>query len=79
MARFNPVPRVGFNPAPRDKYAESGPPPHPLDENDDLVEGLIDTFPASDPVSAAQPAHAADRTKAAAGAADAAPKSGWGS
>ena len=37
-----------FNPAPKDKHAE--------DPNDKLDKGLEGTFPASDPVSSAQPA-----------------------
>lgn len=47
-----------FNPAPRDRYAED---PKEAERADAemharLEAGLIDTFPASDPVSAAQPA-----------------------
>jgi hypothetical protein len=47
-----------FNPAPRDRYAED---PKVAERADAemharLEAGLIDTFPASDPVSAAQPA-----------------------
>jgi hypothetical protein len=47
-----------FNPAPHDKHAED--PRKALaadrDVHEKLESGLIDTFPASDPVSAAQPA-----------------------
>ena len=47
-----------FNPAPHDKLAED---PHVAARADKethtrLEAGLIETFPASDPVSAAQPA-----------------------
>jgi hypothetical protein len=47
-----------FNPAPHDRYAED---PKAAERADAemharLEAGLIDTFPASDPVSAAQPA-----------------------
>ena len=47
-----------FNPAPHDRYAED---PKVAERADAemharLEAGLIDTFPASDPVSAAQPA-----------------------
>ena len=47
-----------FNPAPRDKLAAD---PREAERRDQelhakLEAGLIDTFPASDPVSAAQPA-----------------------
>ena len=47
-----------FNPAPHDRYAED---PKEAERADAelharLEAGLIDTFPASDPVSAAQPA-----------------------
>jgi hypothetical protein len=46
-----------FNPAPHDKHAED---PHEASRLDHetrakLDTGLMDTFPASDPVSAAQP------------------------
>jgi hypothetical protein len=47
-----------FNPAPRDKHAED--PRKAIAADRDvhakLEAGLMDTFPASDPVSAAQPA-----------------------
>ena len=47
-----------FNPAPHDKHADD--PAEALkadrDTHKKLEEGLMDTFPASDPVSAAQPA-----------------------
>jgi len=46
-----------FNPAPRDKHAED--PREAIEADRDvhakLEAGLVDTFPASDPVSAAQP------------------------
>jgi hypothetical protein len=47
-----------FNPAPHDKHAES---PHEAakadrDMHHRLEAGLVDSFPASDPVSVAQPA-----------------------
>ncbi|HKH02201.1 MAG TPA: hypothetical protein VKB08_15950 [Bradyrhizobium sp.] len=46
-----------FNPAPRDKHAED--PREAVEADRDVHEkleaGLLDTFPASDPVSAAQP------------------------
>jgi hypothetical protein len=47
-----------FDPAPHDKHAES---PKTAQREDrkaktELEKGLRDTFPASDPVSAAQPA-----------------------
>ncbi|WGD50635.1 hypothetical protein QA641_34380 [Bradyrhizobium sp. CB1650] len=46
-----------FNPAPHDKHAED---PHKAlaadrETHAKLETGLVDTFPASDPVSAAQP------------------------
>ena len=55
-----------FDPAPHDKYAEH---PHDAlaadrDTHAKLESGLADSFPASDPVSAAQPApskHDGDR------------------
>jgi hypothetical protein len=47
-----------FNPAPHDKHAED--PREALradrETHEKLEKGLVDTFPASDPVSAAQPA-----------------------
>ena len=48
-----------FNPAPHDKYADD---PRAAELADAemharLEAGLIDTFPASDPVSATQPTH----------------------
>lgn len=54
-----------FNPAPRDKYAEKTAVPAgaPAHDEDDLDNGLEGTFPASDPVSAAQPAHVTDVRK----------------
>jgi len=46
-----------FNPAPHDKHAED--PREAVEADQDvhakLKAGLVDTFPASDPVSAAQP------------------------
>jgi hypothetical protein len=47
-----------FNPAPRDKHAADPGEAQRLDEElqAKLEAGLVDTFPASDPVSAAQPA-----------------------
>jgi hypothetical protein len=47
-----------FDPAPHDKLAED---PHKaaradMETHERLETGLIETFPASDPVSAAQPA-----------------------
>ena len=47
-----------FNPAPHDKHAAD---PHEAmladrKIHEKLEKGLVDTFPASDPVSAAQPA-----------------------
>jgi hypothetical protein len=73
-----------FNPAPRDKYADdvtaarpAG--PHQTAE-EELDAGLKDTFPASDPVSAAQPAHATDdRRTRSADAGDAGAQTWWGS
>ena len=46
-----------FNPAPHDKHAEDPRTARRADrETHALLEtGLVDTFPASDPVSAAQP------------------------
>lgn len=46
-----------FNPAPHDKHADN---PHEAlaadrEAHAKLETGLVDTFPASDPVSAAQP------------------------
>jgi hypothetical protein len=47
-----------FNPAPHDKHADD--PREALradrEMHEKLEKGLVDTFPASDPVSAAQPA-----------------------
>jgi hypothetical protein len=47
-----------FNPAPPDKHAENPREARAADRevHTKLEAGLIDTFPASDPVSAAQPA-----------------------
>jgi hypothetical protein len=47
-----------FNPAPRDKHAADPRKARAADRemHEKLESGLIDTFPASDPVSAAQPA-----------------------
>jgi hypothetical protein len=47
-----------FNPAPHDKHAENPREAAAADRevHAKLEAGLIDTFPASDPVSAAQPA-----------------------
>jgi hypothetical protein len=47
-----------FNPAPRDKHAESSREAAKADRDTHhkLEAGLIDSFPASDPVSVAQPA-----------------------
>lgn len=47
-----------FNPAPHDKHAEDPREASRLDHETKakLDTGLIDTFPASDPVSVAQPA-----------------------
>lgn len=47
-----------FNPAPHDKHAADPRKDAAADRetHDKLDAGLIDTFPASDPVSAAQPA-----------------------
>jgi hypothetical protein len=47
-----------FNPAPRDKHAADPREAALADRetHEKLEAGLIDTFPASDPVSAAQPA-----------------------
>jgi hypothetical protein len=56
-----------FNPAPPDRYAEStaaGQAAPDRVKNDELETGLEGTFPASDPVSAAQPAHASDHHRA---------------
>lgn len=55
-----------FNPAPRDKHAADPCEAALADRqtHEKLEAGLIDTFPASDPVSAAQPApskHDGDR------------------
>jgi hypothetical protein len=51
---------AGFNPAPRDKYADpaSTGRAKPAGKSTDpaLEQGLEETFPASDPVNAAQPA-----------------------
>ncbi|MBP0115867.1 MULTISPECIES: hypothetical protein [Bradyrhizobium] len=44
-----------FNPAPHDKHAEDLREALAADRNAKLDAGLKDTFPASDPVSAAQP------------------------
>ncbi|OAF01813.1 hypothetical protein AYJ54_04475 [Bradyrhizobium centrolobii] len=46
-----------FNPAPRDKHAEDPNKALAADRETHakLDAGLVDTFPASDPVSAAQP------------------------
>lgn len=48
-----------FDPAPHDKYAEDTSKPSP-GADEDLENGLKDSFPASDPVSPAQPAPAED-------------------
>ncbi len=47
-----------FNPAPHDKHAANPREAQRLDRelHAKLETGLVDTFPASDPVSAAQPA-----------------------
>ena len=48
-----------FNPAPRDKHADpvnTGKSKRPHKAADTLEQGLEETFPASDPVNAAQPA-----------------------
>jgi hypothetical protein len=47
-----------FNPAPHDKLADDAQEAHRLDHelHAQLEAGLIDSFPASDPVGAAQPA-----------------------
>ena len=47
-----------FNPAPKDKHAEDPKQAQKSDKemHDKLGKGLEDTFPASDPVSSAQPA-----------------------
>jgi hypothetical protein len=47
-----------FNPAPHDKHAEDPREAMRADRetHEKLEKGLVDTFPASDPVSAAQPA-----------------------
>ena len=47
-----------FNPAPKDKHAEDPKQAQKSDKemHDKLDKGLEDTFPASDPVSSAQPA-----------------------
>lgn len=44
-----------FNPAPHDKHAVDPSEALAADRNAKLDAGLQDTFPASDPVSAAQP------------------------
>ncbi|WP_027574853.1 hypothetical protein [Bradyrhizobium sp. WSM1743] len=44
-----------FNPAPHDKHADDLREALAADRNAKLDDGLRDTFPASDPVSAAQP------------------------
>ena len=44
-----------FNPAPHDKHADDLREALAADRNAKLDAGLKDTFPASDPVSAAQP------------------------
>ena len=44
-----------FNPAPHDKHAEDLREALAADRQSKLDDGLRDTFPASDPVSAAQP------------------------
>jgi hypothetical protein len=45
-----------FNPAPHDKHADNLREALAADRHAKLDTGLVDTFPASDPVSAAQPA-----------------------
>jgi hypothetical protein len=47
-----------FNPAPKDRHAEDPKQARKSDKemHDKLDKGLEDTFPASDPVSSAQPA-----------------------
>jgi hypothetical protein len=47
-----------FNPAPHDKHADSPAAARAADRDvhNKLEAGLMDSFPASDPVSAAQPA-----------------------
>ena len=47
-----------FNPAPHDKHADDPREATRADRetHEKLEKGLVDTFPASDPVSAAQPA-----------------------
>ncbi|MDE5446498.1 hypothetical protein GWG65_35085 [Bradyrhizobium sp. CSA207] len=45
-----------FNPAPHDKHADDPHEAFAADRADAKLDaGLVDTFPASDPVSAAQP------------------------
>jgi hypothetical protein len=46
-----------FNPAPHDKHADDPHEAHAADReiHTKLDAGLVDSFPASDPVSAAQP------------------------
>lgn len=57
-----------FNPAPPDKYADDTAAASKVAADriadDELETGLEGTFPASDPVSAAQPAHASDHAPA---------------
>jgi hypothetical protein len=66
---WRPIMAEKFNPAAHDKYA-ADPTEAALADRDihaKLEAGLIDTFPASDPVSAAQPArskHDGDRAGA---------------
>ena len=45
-----------FNPAPHDKHADDLHKALAADRHAKLDAGLVDSFPASDPVSAAQPA-----------------------
>jgi hypothetical protein len=45
-----------FNPAPIDRHAADPKPAEKADKKNTLDNGLEGTFPASDPVSSAQPA-----------------------
>lgn len=55
-----------FDPAPHDKYAVGVKEAAKADRktHEELKTGLIDSFPASDPVSAAQPAKTKSDSKA---------------
>ena len=68
-----------FNPAPRDKHAVDPREAARLDRETatQLDEGLMDTFPASDPVSIQQPSTTSVKAEADAGEDEGRPSSLW--